>query len=143
MSLGAEKINEFNYLPKPHSPNDECYSEEDSYAVNEQTRGSRPSSQGSIQGNWCRGQGNQGRIYGNYNREGYYVGEGNYNRDNNFNRGNYGNTNDRNGPYVPHQNCEVNPRDGGDSISRVEDMLHKMMMRFDASNEHTKELRND
>ena len=30
-----------------------------------------------------------------------------------------------NGPYVPPQNCEVTPRDGGDSMARVEDMLHK------------------
>lgn len=28
-------------------------------------------------------------------------------------------------------------------MSRVEDMLHKMMSRFDASDEHNKELRND
>ena len=26
--------------------------------------------------------------------------------------GNYANRNDRNGPYVPLQNCEVTPRDG-------------------------------
>ena len=69
--------------------------------------------------------------------------DGNYNRDNNFNKGNYGNRNDRNGPYVPHQNRDVTPRDGGDSMARVEDMLHKMMRRFDASDEHIKELRSD
>ena len=28
-------------------------------------------------------------------------------------------------------------------MAGVEDMLHKMMRRFDASDEHTKELRND
>ena len=28
-------------------------------------------------------------------------------------------------------------------MARVEDMIHKMMRRFDSSNEHTKELRND
>ena len=28
-------------------------------------------------------------------------------------------------------------------MSRVEDMLHKMMRRFDASDDHTKKLRND
>ena len=28
-------------------------------------------------------------------------------------------------------------------MSRVEDMLHKMMRRFDVSDEHNKELRND
>ena len=92
---------------------------------------------------WRQGQGNQGRIYGNYNREGHYVWDGNYNRDNNFNRGNYGNKNDKTGSYGPSQNCEVTPRDGGYSMSRVEDMLHKMMRRFDDSYEHIKELRCD
>ena len=72
-----------------------------------------------------------------------YVRDGNYNRDNNFNRGSYGNRNDRNGPYVPPQNREVTPRDGGGSMSRVEDMLQKMMRRFDTSDEHNKELRNN
>ena len=28
-------------------------------------------------------------------------------------------------------------------MARVEDVMHKMMKRFDASDEHTKELRND
>ena len=82
-------------------------------------------------------------IYGNYNREGHYVRDGKYNRDNNFNRGNYGNRNDRNVPYVPPQNREVTPRDVRDSMARVEDMLHKMMRRFDANDEHIKELRSD
>ena len=59
----------------------------------------------------------------------------------NFNRGNYGNRNDRNGPYVPPLNHEVTLRDGGDSMARVEDMLHKMMRRFDATDENIKELR--
>ena len=81
-------------------------------------------------------QGNKGRNYGNYNREGHYVRDGNYNHDNNFNRGSYGNRNAKNGPYVPPQNREFTPRDGGGSMSRVEDMLHKMMRRFDASDEH-------
>ena len=71
----------------------------------------------------------------------WVVTDGNYNRDNKINRGNYGNRNDRNEPYVPPQNREVNPRDGGDSMARVEDMLHKMMRRFDTSEEHIKELR--
>ena len=69
--------------------------------------------------------------------------DGNYNRDNNFNRGNYGNRNDRNGPYVPPQNREVTPRDGGGSMARGEDMLHKIIRRFDASDENTKKLRSD
>ena len=83
-------------------------------------------------------KGNQGQNYGNYNREGHYVRDGNYNRDNNFNRGNYCNRNDRNRPYVPPQNCEFTPRNGGDNMARVEDMLHKMMRRFDANDEHIK-----
>ena len=120
---GEEKINEVIYLSKPPPPNDECYYEENSYAVNEQTGGFRPRSQASNQDNWRQGQGNQGRIYGNYNREGHYVQHGNYNRDNNFNRGNYGNKNDRNWPYVPPKNL-ITPTDGGDSMERVEDMLH-------------------
>ena len=102
--------------------------------------GFRPSAQGSNQENQRQGQGNQGWNYGNYNREGHYVRDGNYNRDNNFNRGNYGN---RNGPYVPPQNREVTSGDGEGSMARIEDMLHKMMRRFDASDEHNKELRND
>ena len=35
VSGGAEKINAVNYLSKPLPPNDECYYEEDSFAVNE------------------------------------------------------------------------------------------------------------
>ena len=130
-------------MSKPPPPNDEYYYEEDSYAVNEQTRGFRLSAQGSNQENWRQGQGNQGRNYGNYNHEGHYVRDGNYNRNTNFNRGNYGNRNDSNGPYVPSQNREVTLRDGGGSMARVEDMLHKIMRRFDASDENNKELRND
>ena len=82
--------------------------------------GFRPSAQGSNPENWHQHQGNQGRNYGNYNRESHYVRDGNYNRDNNFNRGNNGNRNDMNGPYVPSQNREVTPRDGGGSMSRVD-----------------------
>ena len=143
VTRGAEKINAVNFLAKPPPPNDECYHAEDHYPVNVQTGGFRPSAQGSNQENWRQGQGNQGRNYGNYNCEGYYVRDGNYNRDNNFNRGNYANRNDRNGPYVPSQNREVTPRDSGDSMARVEDMLHKMMRRFNTSDEHIKELRCD
>ena len=54
---GAEKINAFSYLAKPPPPNDECYYAEDSYAVNEQTGGFRPSAQGSNQDDWRQGQG--------------------------------------------------------------------------------------
>ena len=48
-----------------------------------------------------------------------------------------------NGPYVPPQNRDVTPRDGGVSMARVEAMFHRMMRRFDASDEHIKELRCD
>ena len=53
--------------------------------MNEQTGGFQLNSQGSNQENWCQGQGNQGRNYGNYKLEGQYVQDGNYNYDNNFN----------------------------------------------------------
>ena len=138
-----KKINAVNYLSKPPPPNEQCDYAEDSYAVNEQMRCFRPSYQGSNKENWRQGQGFQGRIYGNYNREGHYVWDGIYNRDNNLNMGNYGNKNDRNGPYVPPWNREVTRRDGGNSMARVEDVLHKMMRRFDANDEHIKELRSD
>ena len=42
---GAEKINVVNYFYKPRPPNDEYYYAVDSYAVNEQTEGFRPSAQ--------------------------------------------------------------------------------------------------
>ena len=143
VTWGAKNINPVNYLAKPPPPIDECYYAEDTYVVNEQTGGFRPSAQGSNQDKWHQGQGNQGRNCVNYNREGHYVRYGNYNHDNNFNKGNYANRNDRNGPYVPPRNREVTSRDCGDSMARVEDMLHKMMRRFDASDDHNKELRND
>ena len=76
-----------------------------------------PNAQGSNQENWQQGQGNQGRNYENYNREGHYVRDGNYNHNNNFNRGNYGNRNNQSGPYVPPQNWEVAPRDGGEIMA--------------------------
>ena len=47
VTRGAEKINAVNYLSKPPPLNDECYYAEDTYAVNEQTGGFRPSTQGS------------------------------------------------------------------------------------------------
>ena len=75
ITRGAEKINAVNYLSKPPAPNYECYYAEDSYAVNEQMGGFRPSAQGSNQENWSQGQGIQGRIYGNYNREGLMFEE--------------------------------------------------------------------
>ena len=59
VTRSAEKINVVNYMPKPPSPNDQCFYEEDSYAVNKQTGGFRPSAQGSNQENWSQGQGNQ------------------------------------------------------------------------------------
>ena len=133
-------ISAVNYLSKSPPQNDECYYEEDFYAVNEQTRGFRVSTEGSNQDNSCHGQGNQGRIYGNYNLKGHYVREGNYNHNNNFNMGNYGH---RNGPYVPPKNRKVTSSDGGGSMAQVKNMLHKTMRRFDASDEHIKQLGSD
>ena len=37
ISWSGEKINTVNYLSKPPPPNDECYYEENSYAVNKQS----------------------------------------------------------------------------------------------------------
>ena len=69
----AEKINAVSYLANPPPRNDECYYAEDTYEVNEHTGGFRPSAQVSHQDNWRQGLGNQGRIYGNYNRDCHYV----------------------------------------------------------------------
>lgn len=55
--------------------------------------------------------------------------------------GNYSNSNESSGPYIPPQNKDVAPGDGGRSIERVEDMLHKMLRRFDTSDEQTREMR--
>ena len=80
MSLGAEKVNVVNYLSKPPPLTDVYYYEEDSYSVNEQTRGFRQSTQGSNLENWRQGQGNQGQNDGYDNREGHYVRDVNSNR---------------------------------------------------------------
>uniref|UniRef100_M1DZG5 Integrase core domain containing protein n=1 Tax=Solanum tuberosum TaxID=4113 RepID=M1DZG5_SOLTU len=93
--------------------------------------------------NWCQGQGNQGQNYGNYNREGQYVRDGNFNRDNNYNRNNYGNRNDQGGPYVPPQNRESDTKEVGGNMARIEDMMQKMMRRFEATDKNVKEMRND
>ena len=73
ITRGAEKINAVNYLSTPPPPNEECCYMENSYVVNEQIGGFRPSAQGSKQENWCKGQANQGWIYGNYNCKGHFV----------------------------------------------------------------------
>ena len=47
VARGAEKVNAVNYLFKPPPPNDEYFYEEDTYAMNDQTGGFRPNTQGS------------------------------------------------------------------------------------------------
>ena len=78
-----------------------------------------PNTQGSNQENWYQGQGNQGRNYGNYNREGQYVLDWNNSRYNKFNKGNNGNRINKSGPYIPPQNQEVARKDGGGSMAQV------------------------
>ncbi|KAH0634861.1 hypothetical protein KY284_037647 [Solanum tuberosum] len=143
VSGGAEKVNAVNYLTRTPPPDEECYYGEGSYAKNDQTGDFRPNTQGSNAENWRQGQGNQGRNYGNYNREGQYVPDGNFNRDNNYNRNNYDNKNDRVGPYVPPQNQESGTKEAGGNMVHIEDMMQKMMRRFDATDENVKEMRND
>uniref|UniRef100_M1DLX3 Integrase core domain containing protein n=1 Tax=Solanum tuberosum TaxID=4113 RepID=M1DLX3_SOLTU len=75
--------------------------------------------------------------------EGQYVWDGNFNYDNNYKRNNYGNRNDRVGPYVPPQNREYGIREAGGNMAHIEDMMHMMMRRFDATDENVKEMRND
>ncbi|XP_015169048.1 putative uncharacterized protein DDB_G0271526 [Solanum tuberosum] len=99
--------------------------------------------QGSNSDNWHQIQGKQCRNYGNYNREGQYILDGNNNRDNNYNRNNYGNRKDRVELYVPSQNRESGNRKDGGSISRIEDMMEKIMKRFDSTDENVKEMRNE
>uniref|UniRef100_M1DWH1 Integrase core domain containing protein n=1 Tax=Solanum tuberosum TaxID=4113 RepID=M1DWH1_SOLTU len=74
---------------------------------------------------------------------GQYVRDGNLNHDNNYNRNNYGNRNDRVGPYAPPQNQESSTREAGGNMARIEDMMHKKMRMFDATDENVKEMRND
>ncbi|XP_069147139.1 uncharacterized protein [Solanum lycopersicum] len=140
---GAEKINAVNYLSKPPPQNDECYYEEDTYTVNEKTGVSYQAPKAQIRIIGAKVKGTQVGTMVTTTVRFIYVRDGNYNRDKNFNRVNYANRNDRNGLYVPPQNRKVTPRDGGDSMAPVEDMFHKIMRRFDTSDEHIKELRCD
>uniref|UniRef100_M1DDL4 Integrase core domain containing protein n=1 Tax=Solanum tuberosum TaxID=4113 RepID=M1DDL4_SOLTU len=93
--------------------------------------------------NWHQGQGNQGWNYGNYNRKGNYVWDGNSNRDKKYNWNNYDNINDRVGPYVSPGNRDSSNREVEGSMSRIEDIMQKMMKRFDDTDENMKEIRTE
>ena len=66
----------------------------------------------------------------------------NYNRDNNYNRINYRNRNEKVRPYVHLQNQESFYMEAGVSMSLIEDMMQKMMRRFDLIDENVKEMQN-
>ncbi|XP_015161557.1 uncharacterized protein [Solanum tuberosum] len=57
-----------------------------------------------------------------------------------LNRNNYGNINDRVGPYVP-SGRESGNREAGSSMTRIDDMMQKMIKRFDATDENMREMR--
>ncbi|KAK4721330.1 hypothetical protein R3W88_011563 [Solanum pinnatisectum] len=46
-------------------------------------------------------------------------------------------------PYIPPANQEYGNRDAEGSISHIEDMMQKMMKRFDSTDKNVKEMRND
>lgn len=46
-------------------------------------------------------------------------------------------------PYVPPQNWQGAPTDGGSSIAQVENTLQKLRRSFDATDENVKEMRNN
>ncbi|XP_069154458.1 uncharacterized protein [Solanum lycopersicum] len=121
---GVEKVNVVSYLDKPPPLVDEYYYEEDSYAVNEQMGVSVRTSKAPI------------------SKIGAKVKE--------IKVASTGITTERVTKFEMATTTarktltrEVSPRDGGSSMARVEDMLQKMMRRFDDSDEHDKELRGD
>uniref|UniRef100_M1D8F6 Integrase core domain containing protein n=1 Tax=Solanum tuberosum TaxID=4113 RepID=M1D8F6_SOLTU len=69
---------------------------------------------------------------------GNYVRDGNFKCDNNYNQNGYGNRNENSGPYVPPGN-----REAGSSMTSIEDMMQKIMKRFDATDDNMKEMCND
>lgn len=72
ISRGMEKINVVNILTRNPPPSEECYYEDDTYAVNNQTRDFRSTNQGSNPYKERQGQGNQDQNYGNY-QESQYI----------------------------------------------------------------------
>ena len=135
----AEKVNAVNYLSKPPPPNDEYYYEQDSYAVNDQMGVFERTPKAPIR------------------RIGAKVKETKVEtmviitaRVIMYDMGLTTATTTSTGVTMVTQMIrvdpmfllkirEVAPRDGGGSMVRVEDMFQKMMRRFDASDDHTKE----
>ena len=68
---------------------------------------------------------------------------GNYNCDNNYNLNNYGNRNDQVGPYVDSQSWESDPKKAQGNMLSMEEMMRKMNISLDATNENMKKFRNN
>lgn len=100
----TQKENAVNYLTRNHSSTEQYYYYEDSYALNDYTKGLWLNYLVSNAYNWRKSKWNQSQNYCKYNGEDQYVRDGNYNHKNNFIQNKYGNKNHKVGPYVPPKN---------------------------------------
>ena len=105
-----------NYLYKP-PPTDEYYHEEESYAVNKETRVSDKTPNAPIRKIGTKVNKTKVETMVITTDRVIISDMGITNGENNFNRGIYGNRNDRSGPYVPPQNHKVSRGDGGGNMA--------------------------